>query len=81
MSASIADMPPRTLSKQARVAAAPKPLATANELCEYLGISINTLYDWRKKGFGPPATKAGRFLRFDWSDVSAWQAERKSSAA
>ena len=81
-------MPPRTLTKSARDAAArpqgreaPKPLGTASELCEYLGISINTLYDWRKKGFGPPATKAGRFLRFDWSDVKAWQAANKSNAA
>lgn len=81
-------MSPRKLTDRPKVRAGVvtareprRPLATAAELCEYLGIAINTLYDWRKKAYGPPATKVGNALRFDWDDVEAWQQANKSNVA
>lgn len=56
-----------------------RPLATADEVCAYFQISINTLYDWRKKGIGPKGARVGRELRFDWNDVDAYYAERLAS--
>lgn len=56
-----------------------EPLATASQVCEFLQVPINTLYDWRKKGGGPKATRVGRELRFDWRDVDAWLAEQPAA--
>jgi excisionase family DNA binding protein len=47
-------------------------LMTAEEVAEYLGIPINTLYQWRHKGCGPPAYRVGRHLRYDPKAVHAW---------
>jgi len=45
---------------------------TTAELAELLRIPIETLYQWRHKGEGPPATRIGRHLRFRRSSVDAW---------
>lgn len=71
----------RSRAKRERNVPARRPLATAVELCDFLGISINTLYDWRKKGTAPKGAKVGRELRFDWDDVDAWVSERAATAA
>jgi len=49
-----------------------RPLASIDEVSQYLGIPIATIYGWRLRGLGPPAAKVGRHLRFRWSDVEAW---------
>jgi excisionase family DNA binding protein len=38
----------------------------------YLGVPLKTLYAWRQRGYGPPAIKVGRHLRYRWADVEAW---------
>ena len=47
-------------------------LMSVDELSDYLGIPVATLYQWRHKGTGPPAFRVGRHLRYDPGDVSAW---------
>lgn len=47
-------------------------LMSADELSDYLGIPIATLYQWRHKGTGPPAFRVGRHLRYDPAAVSSW---------
>ena len=42
------------------------------EVSEYLGISVNTLYQWRTRNYGPPARRVGRHLRYRPADVVAW---------
>ena len=42
------------------------------EVCEYLGISIETLYHWRSRNYGPPARRVGRSLRYVAADVVTW---------
>ena len=47
-------------------------LATPEELSEFLGIPIGTLYAWNHRGTGPKALKIGRHLRYRWREVEAW---------
>ena len=48
------------------------PLLSIDELSEYLGVSIKTIYEWRQNGRGPVAVRMGRHLKFAVSDVRAW---------
>ena len=50
----------------------PEPLWTPTEVATYLGIPVQTLYQWRRKRTGPPARRVGRHLRYDPSAVRAW---------
>lgn len=48
------------------------PLWTIQEVATFLGIPVQTIYDWRCKGEGPPALKIGRLLRYKETEVFAW---------
>jgi excisionase family DNA binding protein len=50
-------------------------LMSAEEVAEYLGVPVNTLYQWRHKGAGPAAYRVGRHLRYDPSAVQTWLSE------
>jgi excisionase family DNA binding protein len=45
---------------------------TVSEVAAYLRVPVETLYAWRKRGYGPPAARLGRHLRYDVADVRAW---------
>ncbi len=45
---------------------------TVSEVAAYLRLPVETLYAWRKRGYGPPAARLGRHLRYDPLDVRAW---------
>ncbi len=47
-------------------------LLSVEEVAEFLGVPVNTLYQWRHKGTGPTAFRVGRFLRYDPGDVREW---------
>ncbi|MDP9427397.1 MAG: helix-turn-helix domain-containing protein [Actinomycetota bacterium] len=47
-------------------------LLPAQEVADFLGIPLTTLYQWRTKGTAPRAIRVGRHLRFDPQDVNAW---------
>lgn len=47
-------------------------LLSVEEVAEFLGVPVNTLYQWRHKGTGPTAFRVGRFLRYDSRDVREW---------
>lgn len=51
-------------------------LLSADEVAEFLGIPVATLYQWRHKGCGPEAYRVGRHLRYAPSTVRAWLDER-----
>jgi excisionase family DNA binding protein len=46
------------------------------EVSEYIGIPIATLYRWRSMGEGPAAARVGRHLRYRLTDLSRWLEER-----
>jgi excisionase family DNA binding protein len=47
-------------------------LLTAQQLANYLGVPIATIYAWRYRRQGPPGFRVGKHLRFRRSDVQAW---------
>ncbi len=47
-------------------------LLRVQELAEYLGVPVATLYQWRYRGEGPAGFRVGRHLRYRWSEVEAW---------
>ncbi|GAA2125116.1 helix-turn-helix domain-containing protein [Nocardioides bigeumensis] len=49
-----------------------EPLIGVEELAEYLGVPVQTIYDWRLSGRAPRAYKLGKHLRFSLSDVEEW---------
>lgn len=48
------------------------PLLTAQQLAEYLGVPLATLYAWRYRREGPPGFRAGRHLRYRKGDIDQW---------
>ncbi|MCX5249222.1 helix-turn-helix domain-containing protein [Streptomyces sp. NBC_00201] len=43
--------------------------------------SVETVYQWRRKGIGPRGFRVGRHLRFDPEDVCTWVASLMEGAA
>ncbi|MET9408143.1 helix-turn-helix domain-containing protein [Streptomyces sp. NPDC002935] len=43
--------------------------------------SVETVYQWRRKGTGPRGFRVGRHLRFDPQDVRAWVDSLRERAA
>lgn len=56
-------------------------LWTVQDVAEYLGVPVRTLYDWRGKGYGPRARKVGKYLRYDAAEVRRWFDELADGAA
>jgi excisionase family DNA binding protein len=54
-----------------------EPLLGIDEVADYLGVSVTTIYDWRVSGKGPCAVRVGRHLKFALSDVAAWVAAHR----
>lgn len=48
---------------------------STDELCEFLGVPVTTLHQWRHRGVAPPAYKVGGKLKFDPLAVRQWLAE------
>ena len=46
-----------------------RPLATPDEVAEYLNVSPLTLQDWRYRKTGPRFSKVGHGVRYRWADV------------
>lgn len=59
---------------------APKPLATPQQVAEYLNVPLETIYAWRRRRTGPKASKVGIHLRYRWSDVELWLDQRAEAA-
>lgn len=55
----------------------PDRLLTPQEVADYLGIPLTTLFRWRwDGGKGPRGHRVGRHLRYRSEDVEAWLAEQ-----
>lgn len=57
-----------------------EPLLRADQVAEYLGISVQTLFNWRLRGEGPVAYKFGGRggpLRYQRVDVEKWLAANR----
>lgn len=47
-------------------------LLSPTELASYLTIPVQTIYQWRHRGEGPPGYRVGRHVRYRWTDIQAW---------
>ncbi|MGW0630141.1 helix-turn-helix transcriptional regulator [Streptomyces sp. NPDC002758] len=47
-------------------------LATPQEIADYCGVPVGTIYQWSSRGGGPKFIRVGRHLRARWSDIEAW---------
>ena len=62
--------------------ALPTQYLTPEDLVVMLRLpSVETVYQWRRKGIGPRGFRVGRHLRFDPEDVSAWVESLMTGAA
>lgn len=57
------------------------PLWTVQDVSEYLRVPVQTLYSWRVQGYGPPARRMGKHLRYRPEDVMAWLDQLDNGAA
>ncbi len=48
------------------------PLWTVRDVSEFLRVPVQTLYSWRVQGYGPPARRVGKHLRYRPDDVVRW---------
>lgn len=60
---------PRVAPKAVQTSAKRRPLATADDIAEYLGVPKQTVYQWSSRGGGPRMSKVGRHLRARWEDL------------
>jgi excisionase family DNA binding protein len=58
-----------------------QPLATSDDVAEYLVVSPRTLDDWASRGTGPVFARVGGQRRYRWQDVENWVDERTSADA
>lgn len=47
-------------------------LLTVSDLSDHLGVPVNTLYQWRTKGYGPAGRRIGKHVRYRPEDVDTW---------
>lgn len=48
------------------------PLMSIEDLADFLGVPVATIYDWRVDGKGPCGVRVGRHVKFTQADVLAW---------
>lgn len=51
-------------------------LWTIDDVSAFLGVPVQTLYQWRHRSDGPPCMRLGKHLRFDPDQVRAWVASK-----
>jgi predicted site-specific integrase-resolvase len=47
-------------------------LWTPEDVSHFLGVPVATLYQWRRKGVGPTASRVGKHLRYSPTVVRDW---------
>ena len=67
-------LPVRSKTFDAKVAIDPSQILTLSEVAERLKVSNRWVYEkTRRRSQDPlPVIRIGRYLRFNWIDVSAW---------
>ena len=54
----------------------PEELTAPEKVAKQLGVTAQTLANWRSEGSGPRFVKVGRLVYYRRSDVSAWLAKQ-----
>ena len=56
-------------------------LLTVEEVAEWLGVPVGTIYAWRYRSAGPASYKVGRHVRFRRDDVESWLEDQRCEPA
>jgi excisionase family DNA binding protein len=56
-------------------------LWSVQDVSAYLGVPVDTIYQWRSQGSGPPGRRMGKRLRYRPQDVRAWVASLSTEVA
>lgn len=56
-------------------------LWSVQDVSEYLGVTVWTVYSWRSAGTGPPGRRLGKRLRYRPQDVRDWVASLPTEVA
>lgn len=56
-----------------------EPFRSPQEVADYLGVPLHTVYSWQARGTGPKFYKVGKHVRYRMSDVDAWMNMRASA--
>ncbi len=56
-------------------------LLSVEEVAEWLGVPVGTIYAWRYRSTGPASYKVGRHVRFRRDDVESWLEEQRCEPA
>jgi excisionase family DNA binding protein len=59
----------------------PDRYLTVDDLADLFGVTVETVYQWRRKRTGPPGFRVGKHLRYDPGAVRAWVTQRMASGA
>jgi predicted DNA-binding transcriptional regulator AlpA len=57
------------------------PFLTLDELAERYQLPVATVRYWRNHGKGPKAVKIGRYVRYRFEDVLAWERAQFGASA
>lgn len=49
-------------------------LLSPQQLADYLGVSVRTVYSWNHDGTGPTVIRVGKHVRYRRDDVESWLA-------
>jgi excisionase family DNA binding protein len=49
-----------------------KSLLSPEQLADYLGVPLATVYRWRTRGGGPRGVKVGKHVRYRDIDIEQW---------
>ncbi|RSM80408.1 helix-turn-helix domain-containing protein [Kibdelosporangium aridum] len=42
------------------------------DVADYLGVPVQTIYQWRTRNYGPPGRRVGKHVRYRPEDVEEW---------
>jgi predicted DNA-binding transcriptional regulator AlpA len=56
-------------------------LWSVQDVSDYLGVPVQTVYGWRSSGTGPPGRRVGKRLRYRPQDVRDWVASLSTEVA
>jgi len=55
-------------------------LMSLDDVADYLGVPVRTVYAWRATSKGPRGFRVGKYVRYKAADVDAWL-ERQADPA
>jgi len=68
-----------TVNQETCMTTTSERLWNVGDVSAFLGIPVNTLYQWRHQGYGPKSCRVGRHVRYDPAEVRRWFASLADS--